>query len=204
MSDTPQPTDAMIRGSINSIEYQLSSALNRALTQDRKQIAFIEGHGELPEHEVGDFVMSLEENYGVTRVEIDGKLNALCDKQGMKYEVTKFDLAIIAKPDSVFSDKDRLILDQYLMAGGGILWMVDPVLTDLDSLRSAQTTLAVDNDLGLYHQLFDYGVRLNKDLILDPQCAPIAFDTGPQGIKETISFLVGILLHLQYLRLQTK
>ncbi len=182
MSDTPQPTDAMIQGSINSIEYQLSSALNRALTQDRKQIAFIEGHGELLEHEVGDFVMSLEENYGVTRVKIDGKLNALCDKlEGMKYRVTKFDLAIIAKPDSAFSDKDRLILDQYLMAGGRILWMVDPVLTDLDSLRSAQTTLAVDNDLGIYHQLFDYGVRLNKDLILDPQCAPIAFDAGPQG-----------------------
>ena len=66
----------------------------------------------------------------------------------MKYRVTKFDLAIIAKPDSAFSDKDRLILDQYLMAGGRILLMVDPVLTDLDSLRSAQTTLAVDNDLG--------------------------------------------------------
>ena len=182
MSDTPQPTDAMIQGSINSIEYQLASSLNRALSKDRKQIAFIEGHGELPEHEVGDFVMSLEEDYGVTRVKIDGKLNALCDKlEGMKYRVAKFDLAIIAKPDSVFSDKDRLIIDQFLLAGGRVLWMVDPVLTDLDSLRSAQTTMAVANDLGLFHQLFDYGVRLNKDLILDPQCAPIAFDAGPQG-----------------------
>ncbi len=182
MSETPQPTDAMIQGSINSIEYQIASSLNRALSQERKQIAFIQGHGELPEHEVGDFMLSLEENYGVTQVKIDGKLNSICDKfEGMRYRIPKFDLAIIAKPDSMFSDKDRLILDQFLMAGGRILLMVDPVLTDLDSLRASQTTMAVENDLGLFHQLFDYGVRLNKDLILDPQCAPIAFDAGPQG-----------------------
>ncbi|MBM55430.1 MAG: hypothetical protein CMB32_02625, partial [Euryarchaeota archaeon] len=182
MSDTPQPTDAMIQGSINAIEYQISSALTRALEMDRKQIAFIDGHGELPDAEVGDFMMSLEENYGVTRVTLDGKLNALCDKlEGMKYRVKKFDLAIIAKPDSAFSDKDRLIIDQFLLAGGRILWMIDPVLTDLDSLKSAQTTMATENELGLFHQMFDYGVRLNKDLILDPQCAPIALDAGPQG-----------------------
>ncbi len=182
MSDVPQPTNEMIQSSINSIEYQLSSSLNRALSQERKQIAFIEGHGELEEYEVGDFIMSLEENYGVTRVKIVGKLNALCDKlEGMKYRVPKFDIAIIAKPDSAFSDEDRIILDQFLMSGGKILWMIDPVLTDLDSLRLSQTTMAVENDLGLYHQLFDYGVRLNKDLILDPKCAPIKFDAGPQG-----------------------
>lgn len=182
MSDTPQPTDAMIQGSINAIEYQLASALTRALELDRKQIAFIDGHGELPDAEVGDFMMSLEENYGVTRVTIDGQLNALCDKlEGMKYRVKKFDLAIIAKPDSAFSDKDRLIIDQFLLAGGRILWMIDPVLTDLDSLKSTQTTMATENELGLFHQMFDYGVRLNKDLILDPQCAPIALDAGPQG-----------------------
>jgi ABC-2 type transport system permease protein len=182
MSETPQPTDAMIQGSINSVEYQLLSAINRALTKEKKQIAFIEGHGELPEEEVGDFILSLEEDYGVTRVKLYGKLNTLGEKlEGMKYRVNRFDLAIIAKPDSAFSDKDRLILDQFLMAGGRILWMVDPVITDLDSLRTAQTTMAITNELGIYHQLFDYGVRLNKSLVIDPQCAPIAFDAGPQG-----------------------
>jgi ABC-2 type transport system permease protein len=182
MSDSPQPTDAMIQGSINSVEYQISSALNRALTIEKKQIVFIEGHGELPEEEVADFVLSLEEDYGVTRVRLEGKLNTLGEKiEGMRYRVNRFDLAIIAKPDSAFSDKDRLILDQFLMAGGRILWMVDPVLADLDSLRSSSTTMATVNDLGVYGQLLDYGVRLNKSLVIDPQCAPITFDAGPQG-----------------------
>lgn len=187
MSETPQPTDAMIQGSINSLEYQLTSGLKRAILQERQTIAFIEGHGELPEHEVGDLVLDLEEDYSVSRVKIDGKLNALSEKlDGMKYRINRFDLVVIAKPDSAFSDKDRMILDQYLMTGGRILWMVDPVLTDLDSLRGNQSTMAVTNDLGLDRQLFDYGVRLNNDLVLDPQCAPIALDAGPNGNQRNL------------------
>ena len=100
---------------------------------------------------------------------------------GMRHRINRYDLLVVAKPDSMFSDKDKVILDQFLMNGGRILWMVDPVLTDLDSLRSAQETFGVENQLGLYDQLFDYGVRLNRDLIIDPQCAPIMLDAGPMG-----------------------
>lgn len=182
MSETPQPTDAMIQGSINSLEYQLTSGLNRALSQERQKIAFIQGHGELEEHEVGDLILDLEEDYSVSLIELDGKLNAISEKvDGMKYRVNRFDLVVVAKPDSIISDKDKLILDQYLMSGGRILWMIDPVQTDLDSLRGVSSTMAVSNDLGIDRQLFDYGVRLNKDLVIDLQCAPIAFDAGPNG-----------------------
>lgn len=182
MSETPQPTDAMIQGSINSLEYQLTSGIKRAVSQERQNIAFITGHGELPEHEVGDLLLDLEEDYNVSIVEIDGQLNALSDKlDEMRYRVNRYDLVIIAKPDSMFSDKDRLILDQFLMGGGRMLWMVDPVVTDMDSLRVAPTTMATSNDIGINRQLFDYGVRLNNDLVIDPQCGPIAFDAGPNG-----------------------
>jgi len=81
----------------------------------------------------------------------------------------------------VFPEKDKVILDQFLMNGGRILWMVDPVLTDLDSLRQTKETFGVENQIGLYDQLFDYGVRLNRNLIIDPQCAPILLDAGPMG-----------------------
>ena len=59
--------------------------------------------------------------------------------------------------------------------------MIDPVLTDLDSLRNQQETFGVENDVKLYEQLFDYGARLNRNLIIDPQCAPILLDAGPMG-----------------------
>ena len=60
----------------------------------------------------------------------------------------------------MFTDRDKFILDQYLIAGGRVLWMVDPIVTDLDSLKSTQTTQGVPNDLNIYHQLFDYGVKV--------------------------------------------
>ena len=186
-SETPQPTEEMIQGSINSIEYEIASSLRRVLFDEVPNIVFIEGHGELPEIEVADFMNSLDEDYLVSRIRLNGKINILSERlEGMKYRTNRFDLAIIAGPDSTFSDKDRLILDQFLMAGGRMLWMVDPILTNLDSLRTAQTTMATANQLGLNHQLFDYGVRLNRNLIIDPQCAPIAFDAGPQGNQRSM------------------
>ena len=181
-SDVPQADEAMIQGSINTLEFDLTAGIRRRIAFEPKSIAILEGHGELEELAMADLVTTLEEDHRVARVKIDGKLGVLSEKlDGMRHRINRYDLLVVAKPDSMFSDKDKVILDQFLMNGGRILWMVDPVLTDLDSLRSAQETFGVENQLGLYDQLFDYGVRLNRDLIIDPQCAPIMLDAGPMG-----------------------
>ena len=172
----------MIQGSINTLEFNLSSGIKRSTSFEPKGIAILEGHGELEDLAMADLVSTLEEDHLVARVKLDGRLNVLSEKlDGMRYRVNRYDLLIVAKPDSSFSDKDKVILDQFVMNGGRVLWMVDPVLTDLDSLRNAQETFGVENDLRLYDQLFDYGVRLNRNLIIDPQCAPIMLDAGPMG-----------------------
>ena len=181
-SDVPQADEAMIQGSINTLEFDLTAGIRRSIAFEPKSIAILEGHGELEELAMADLVTTLEEDHRVARVKIDGKLGVLSEKlDGMRHRINRYDLLVVAKPDSMFSDKDKVILDQFLMNGGRILWMLDPVLTDLDSLRNAQETFGVENQLGLYDQLFDYGVRLNRDLIIDPQCAPIMLDAGPMG-----------------------
>jgi len=181
-SDVPQADEAMIQGSINTLEFDLTAGIRRSIAFEPKSIAILEGHGELEELAMADLVTTLEEDHRVARVKIDGKLGVLSEKlDGMRHRINRYDLLVVAKPDSMFSDKDKVILDQFLMNGGRILWMLDPVLTDLDSLRSTQETFGVENQLGLYDQLFDYGVRLNRDLIIDPQCAPIMLDAGPMG-----------------------
>ena len=181
-SDVPQADAAMIQGSINTLEFDLTAGIRRSIAFEPKSIAILEGHGELEELAMADLVTTLKEDHRVARVKIDGKLGVLSEKlDGMRHRINRYDLLVVAKPDSMFSDKDKVILDQFLMNGGRILWMLDPVLTDLDSLRSAQETFGVENQLGLYDQLFDYGVRLNRDLIIDPQCAPIMLDAGPMG-----------------------
>ena len=181
-SEIPQADQAMIQGSINTLEFNLASGIRNSTAFESKSIAILEGHGEVEDLAMIDLVTTLEEDHLVARVELDGRLNVLSEKlEGMRYRTNRYDLLIVAKPDSVFPEKDKVILDQFLMNGGRILWMVDPVLTDLDSLRQTKETFGVENQIGLYDQLFDYGVRLNRNLIIDPQCAPILLDAGPMG-----------------------
>jgi ABC-2 type transport system permease protein len=136
---------------------------------------------------MADYLNGLEQNYAIDIVTIDERINALSDKvESLPQRKNLYDAIIIAKPDSAFSDKDRVIIDQYIMNGGKVLWMVDPVLTDLDSLRAQQQTMGVSNEMGLYEMLFEYGARINRNIVIDFQAAPIAFDAGPMGNQRNI------------------
>jgi ABC-2 type transport system permease protein len=186
-SDIPEPTETMIQGSINSIEFELISAIRRLLREERPSIAMIEGHGELQAPEVADFVMELENDYDVFRVRLEGQVNVLSERlEGMAQRTNRFDLAIVAKPDSSFDPKDQVILDQFIMNGGKVLWLIDPIHANMDSLASSQFTMGTTKNLGIYDQLFQYGVRLNRNLVIDAQCAPIALGAGPMGNQRNI------------------
>jgi len=88
---------------------------------------------------------------------------------------------IIANPLTKFPESDKLILDQYLMKGGKMIWLIDPVKVSLDSLSEGMTTLAMPVDLNLRDQLYHYGIRLNNDLIQDAECMQIRVNTAPVG-----------------------
>lgn len=181
-SAVPEPTDAMIQGSINAIEYELTSGIRKLIRSEPPRIAIIEGHGELSEADMADLTMGLDFDYSVLRVEIDGQLNILSELlEGTKRRTNRFDLAIIAKPNSAFDPKDQVILDQFIMNGGRVLWLVDPMLVNRDSLTLNQMTMAVSNELNVSDQLYQYGVRFNRNLIVDAQCAPVVMDAGPNG-----------------------
>ncbi|MAI23631.1 MAG: gliding motility-associated ABC transporter substrate-binding protein GldG [Crocinitomicaceae bacterium] len=186
-SEMPEPTEFMIQGSINALEYELSRAMRKLITMERPRIAIVEGHGELSEAETADFVMDLEADYDVFNVRIDGQLNMLSEKiEGMARRLNRFDLAIIAKPDSLFDPKDQLIIDQFVMNGGRVMWLLDPIAIDFDSLGQNGFTMGVTNELGIYDQLFQYGVRFNRNVVVDLQCAPIVMGAGPLGNQKNM------------------
>lgn len=186
-------TDAeMVNRSVNNLEYEMASAIRQITTPVRPRIAFIEGQGELGSLAVHDLTDALGEQYDVSRVRLDGKIDALSDKlDGTIYRINKYQAIIIAKPDSAFTEKDRFIIDQFVMNGGKVLWAVDMMDPHLDSLRTNQFSMATPLDLGIDQLLFAYGVRINKDLLLDKQCAPIQLYTNPYGDQpklETLPF----------------
>lgn len=176
------PDADIVNRSINNLEYELASAIRQATSQRKARVAFLEGHGEADKLRVMDVTNALEEQYTVSRVRINEQLDALSERvEGVKYRVNKFEALVVAKPDSSFSQKDRYVIDQFVMNGGKVLWLLDVMNANLDSLRQNQFSIATPQPLGLDDLLFSYGVRINKDLILDQSCAPIEMYTQPYG-----------------------
>ena len=171
-----------LNASMQNLEFRLIDAVKKVTRMMKPNIAFIEGHGELGEQEVYDIAQSLAQNYNVGRVQIDGKIDALIHRtQNEEKDVKAFpsyDAIIIAKPTEPFDEKDKFLIDQYIMHGGKVLWLVEPVYATMDSLQSQESTIGLEQDLNLDDMLFKYGVRLNRDLLLDLTCAALPVRTG--------------------------
>lgn len=185
--------EAAINNSIQNLEFRITEAVKKISTNRRPSIAFIEGHGELSRNQVYDFTRSLQQSYAVERVEIGGQISSLTrrsepDQKGNFKILLNYDAIIIAKPTEAFDEKDKFIIDQYIMRGGKVLWLIDPVLANMDSLASSEATVAIDYKLNLDDQLFKYGVRLNKDLVLDMNSASIPAVSGQVGGQTQIEF----------------
>ena len=171
-----------LNASMQNLEFRLIDAVKKVTRLQKPTIAFIEGHGELGAMDVYDITQTLSQNYNVGRVEIGGRIDALMHRTQNEEEDIKafvsYDAIIIAKPTQPFDEKDKFLIDQYIMHGGKVLWLVEPVYATMDSLQSQESTVGVEMDLNLDDMLFKYGVRLNRNLLLDLTCASIVIRTG--------------------------
>jgi ABC-2 type transport system permease protein len=186
------PPDAIINNSIQALEYNISNAIRKLSASNKPKIAFTYGHGELSLIETADIRFALSDYYKVERVKIAGNVNALTERKenqdGSFSIVNKYKAIVVAKPDSVFSEKDKFIIDQYIMQGGKVLWLVEPVFATMDSLKTTDNTMAITHDINLNDQLFKYGVRLNSNLLMDINALPIPMITGRTGNQPQFTF----------------
>lgn len=185
-------SEAALNNSAQNLEYKFISAIKDLSQIKKPNIAFIEGHGELNKDEVYDITQSLSKKYNVQRVSIDEKITALnkrTERSDSSILITSnYDAIIIAKPTKPFSEKDKFIIDQYIMRGGKVLWLIDPVMASMDSLQNSESTMGNSLDLRLDDMFFKYGVRLNKNLLLDYNSAAIALRTGQMGGQAQIEY----------------
>jgi ABC-2 type transport system permease protein len=163
--------EAQLNNSVQALEYEFASCIRNLTVTLKPTIGFIEGQGELDTLGTWDIAHALNEFYITKRVTINEQLHAL---DGLK-------AIIIAKPDTAFSEKDKFIIDQYIMKGGKVLWAIDPLNTDMDTLVRKSWTIAVPYDLKLEDMLFKYGVRINQDMILDLQSSVIPVNRSMKG-----------------------
>ena len=178
-----------INASIENLEYEFIAAIHHLAKNNIEKIAFLEGNGELTDKEVYDLTESvLQDNdklsyhyaierFNIKEFEIDSsKMEADISKQIL--DLSSFKALIIAKPTIAFNMLEKFIIDQYIMNGGKILWLIDGVNATMDSLQKANSFIALKNDLNLDDQLFKYGVRINPNLIEDLRSTQIPIVTG--------------------------
>lgn len=151
-----------IEASINNLEYVLLNSIRRSVQKEKQNIGFLQGQGELTMAQTQRARALITPYFNVEDVTINGKLNALDKYQGL----------IIANPRQKFDVKDLFIIDQFLMKGGRLMCFMDGVSINEDTLNSKGVVNTARINTGLEEVLFDYGLKLNQNLIMDVNCAP--------------------------------
>ncbi|RYY32626.1 MAG: gliding motility-associated ABC transporter substrate-binding protein GldG, partial [Sphingobacteriaceae bacterium] len=165
--------DEVLNNSVQNLEYALTSAIKKATGGGKPQVGFTEGHNELSNLQLDDAFKSLSDGYLIGRV----------DLKSIPFDsLKKVSLLFIPKPDAPFTEAEKFKLDQYIMNGGRVVWAIDQVSAELDSLRGrGGEQLAFPKKLNIDDQLFRYGIRINYDLIADMSCSQIPIAAGSVG-----------------------
>ena len=169
--------DQNLEQSIRELEYEFTNAIKQLRTPLKPSIALLTGHGELEGVDIEDLTLSLTQQYSVDKIdlrefEVDSLGNPDLAQKLRDLKLKK--LLLIAKPISKFQNLDKYLIDQYLMNGGKVIWMLEATNADMDSLSNKGSFLAYPlRDLNLGDQLFKYGVRVNSNLIEDVSSSKI-------------------------------
>ena len=177
---TAQSQEDQLETAVENLEFSFSNAIYKLQEEKQKKVAVISGNGELLDIQLYSFLSEVTKKHRLAKFTLDSV--ASNSVKSLK-DLQQFDLAIIAKPTESFTEKEKLVLDQYIMNGGKTLWMLENVQADTDSLFKDGKMLAYPRDLNLTDFFFSYGLRINVTLIQDLYAAKIPLATGNIGNK---------------------
>jgi gliding-associated putative ABC transporter substrate-binding component GldG len=172
-----QSPEEEINQSIEGVEYELASTIYKLFNTDRKRVGLLTGHGELDSVDIAAFNNALLEQYDVRKVNLSRRSS-----------LEQYDAIAIVKPSLPFSEADKYKLDQFIMRGGKVMFMLDKSNASMDS-ASNENSLAIPIDLNLDDLLFRYGVRINYDLVQDRNASLYPIVTGESGGKPKMQML---------------
>lgn len=159
--------------SIENLEFEITDAIRRLTMTEVRKIAFLEGHGELSEEETYDISLSLSRYFQIDRGVLSDDASVLND----------YYMIIIAKPTEKFSESDKYIIDQYVMNGGRVLWLIDGVRISREELSTTGISPAIALDVNLDDLFFIYGARIRPVILQDVQSVKIPMNIAPANEK---------------------
>ncbi len=167
--------DENLLHSMEGLEYELIQPVSVLASDTVHKIAFIEGHNELTETEVADITLNLAKYFTIDRGVIGGVTGVL----------DEYSAIIIAGPDKEFTESDKFVIDQYIMKGGRVVWLIEEVRIDADSLLHGET-VGLYRPLNIEDQLFRYGARINPMVVKDLDCMVIRLTLMSGGTRQQI------------------
>ncbi len=161
------------------LEYRLADAISKITEVEKPIIGYAVGNGEpeIRRFNTYDLVENvLRPNYNLFTFDLSSP----------QFLPKEMKVLIIVKPTTSFTDEQKLKLDQYVMNGGRLLVFADRLNAEMDSLQIINKVTAFDRDLKWNDLFFNYGVRINADLVMDLQCDYLPFVVNGNGQFELL------------------
>jgi len=165
------PEEVILNQSVSLLEYKFSNAIQKLTLKERSNIVFTEGHGELDRQQTAVLENSLKEYYNTGRVNLDSIYQLNSD----------IDVLVVAKPRTNFNQRAKFLIDQYIMNGGSVLWLIDYLDVNVDSIGRNDIYVPPTMNLDLDDLWFNYGFRVQPNLVLDLQATQIPQVIGMAG-----------------------
>lgn len=143
--------------SIEGIEFELAVGLQRLANIDRHKVGLVSGHNELDSLDIAGFLGEMVQYFDLNYVQLEDA-KALIDVEAL----------VIADPKMAFTKEEKYVLDQYIMHGGNVLFLINSLRADMGR-AAGPGTIATPVNHNLDDLLFRYGVRLNQNYIQDIQ-----------------------------------
>ncbi|REE05651.1 gliding motility-associated ABC transporter substrate-binding protein GldG [Marinoscillum furvescens] len=170
--------EAIINQSIEGLEYAFANALQQLANPTRKRVGLVLGHGEPDTTQLAGLTNLILSKYDLFRINLPER----------KTPITGYDLLLITKPTKPFSEREKYLLDQYVMAGGRVAFFLDALRVNMDS-ASGEGTVAIPYETNLNDLLFRYGVRINQNYVVDLNCGDFPVVAGNIGDQPQIRML---------------
>ncbi len=142
-----------------NFEYDLSSRLKK-LTSPLPAIGFVSGHGSVElSGQMLQAGQELAKTYDVRSINLNNKI------------ADDIKTLVIAAPKENFAEGELKKIDEFLMNGNSVIFLVDGVNAD-------QNMRATANKINVLDFLAKYGIKVNQDLVLDASAGVVSFSQG--------------------------
>ncbi|MEQ9009235.1 MAG: Gldg family protein, partial [Ekhidna sp.] len=169
--------DILLNQSIEGLEYELASAIAQLVGGGTRKVAYITGHGSPDSLEVAGFRSAVLSRFDLFNVSLSNR-----------NELSGYDAVVIGKPTQPFTEREKYLVDQYLMRGGNLIYFIDALRVNMDS-ASGEGTVAISYKTNLADQLFKYGVRINQNYVLDVNSGQFPVVAGNVGGQPQIQMI---------------